>query len=66
MMLFLLIWFVLVAAAAGLAVGLLRGRPLPGGPCAVRAVAGARACAACAADPARERERETTAERATQ
>jgi hypothetical protein len=57
MMLFLLIFAVLVTAAAGLAVGSLRGRPLPGGPCAVRAVRGADACAACAAGERIPRER---------
>lgn len=48
---FALIWLLLVAAAAGLSVGAWRGRPLPGGPCAVRAVRGPAACGACAAFP---------------
>lgn len=56
MTLFLLIWLVLVAAAAGLAVGALRGRPLRGGSCAVRAVAGPDACEGCAAGHPRPRE----------
>jgi len=54
MLLFLLVWIVLVAAAAGLAVGALRGRVLEGGPCAARLAAGlpidrCQGCAAAAA-----------------
>jgi len=40
MLLFLLVFAVLLAAAAGLAVGALRGRPLEGGPCAARVASG--------------------------
>lgn len=41
MTLFILIWLVLVATAAGLSVGSLRGRELRGGTC------GGSACASC-------------------
>jgi hypothetical protein len=63
MTLFLLTFALLLVAAAGVAVGALRGRPLPGGPCAVRAVEGVSACGSCAAAGREEHERPAGDER---